>query len=226
MSRLIAFDVDSTLLRVESLDTAIEAALAGMPDSETTRGQLHAITQAGMTGKMALRESLEARLSLASLDRDLIDSIAEILRQKITPGMKPLLASLRQNGDQLHAISGGFRDLLDLVLGDLGFAVSERHANRFVFDGDLVCGLDRECPLSQNGGKADILRQISGQAEQIVMVGDGMTDFEAFEQGAAHRFIGFGAIEARDVVIAAAEWAGADYARTIDALAIALRRQS
>ena len=54
LSRLIAFDVDSTLLRVESLDTAIEAALADIPDSDAARQRLHEITDAGMTGRMAL----------------------------------------------------------------------------------------------------------------------------------------------------------------------------
>ena len=226
MSRLIAFDVDSTLLRVESLDMVIEAALTGMPDSNPARDQLHEITQAGMTGKMALRESLEARLALAALDKALIVETADLLRQRITPGMKPLLKTLRDAGDQVHAISGGFRDLLDPVLDDMGFGPSERHTNKFVFDGDQVSGLNTDYPLSKNGGKAEILRQIAGQADQVVIVGDGMTDFEAFEMGAAHRFIGFGGIAARDVVIAAAEWAGADYARTVDALSVALRRQS
>ena len=54
------------------------------------------------------------------------------------------------------------------------------------------------------------------------MVGDGMTDFEAYEAGAADRFIGFGLIAKRDVVIAACEWSGARYVRSVDDLAKAL----
>ena len=37
LDRLIAFDVDSTLLRVESLDTALEAALKTHPDGAEAR---------------------------------------------------------------------------------------------------------------------------------------------------------------------------------------------
>ena len=55
------------------------------------------------------------------------------------------------------------------------------------------------------------------------VIGDGMTDFEAYEGGAADRFIGFGAIAQREVVLAAAEHSGAEYVRTVDALARALR---
>ena len=222
MTRLIAFDVDSTLLRVESLDTALEAALTRCDDKVAAKARLHEITRAGMSGSMALRDSLEARLELAALDRAGVDLVAEQLRQRLTPGMAALLGKLRARGDKLHAVSGGFEDLLEPVLGDLGFGQGDIHANRFVWDGDRVSGLDRDHPLSRNGGKADILTMISGQADETIMVGDGMTDFEAFEAGAADRFIGFGLIAKREVVVAACEWSGASYVRTVDGLAKAL----
>lgn len=222
MTRLIAFDVDSTLLRVESLDTALEAALAEREDRIAAKTRLHEITQAGMSGSMALRDSLEARLQLAALDREGVAAIAEHLRQRLTPGMAPLLSRLRSEGDTLHAISGGFADLLEPVLVDLGFGQGDIHANRFVWEGDRVAGLDTGYPLSRNGGKAEILASISRQAGETIMVGDGMTDFEAYEAGAADRFIGFGLIARRDVVIAACEWSGASYVRTVDGLAKAL----
>ena len=222
MTRLIAFDVDSTLLRVESLDTALEAALAEREDRVAAKTRLHEITQAGMSGSMALRDSLEARLQLAALDRGGVAAIAEHLRQRLTPGMAPLLSRLRSEGDTLHAISGGFADLLEPVLVDLGFGQGDIHANRFVWEGDRVAGLDTGYPLSRNGGMAEILTSISRQAGETIMVGDGMTDFEAYEAGAADRFIGFGLIARRDVVIAACEWSGASYVRTVDGLAKAL----
>lgn len=223
MSRLVAFDVDSTLLRVESLDTALEAALATLPDAAAARKQLHEFTNAGMTGRIALRDSLEARLKLAALDRGGVAVIAESLRKRVTPGMTALLRQLREQGDELHAVSGGFADLIGPVLGDLGFGEGQIHANRFVYENDRVAGLDPDCPLSRNGGKAETLNRIAFHAETTIIVGDGMTDFEAFEQGAADRFIGFGAVAQREVVIAAAEWAGETYVRTVNALAAALK---
>ena len=158
MKRLIAFDIDSTLLRVESLDTAIEAALSRLPDATEARKRLHDFTNGGMTGRIALRDSLEARLKLAALDRGSVIAMAP------------------------------------------------------------------DCPLSRNGGKAEILNRISTHADTTIIVGDGMTDFEAFEQGAADRFIGFGAIAQREVVLAAAEWSGQSYVRSVNALAGALKR--
>jgi phosphoserine phosphatase len=224
LSRLVAFDVDSTLLRVESLDAAIEASLADHPEAGAILTRLNDITSAGMTGSMALRDSLEMRLQLADMNRVTIDAMAQTLRKRITPGMKPLLSKLRAAGDDVHAISGGFLDLLHPVLTDLGFSDDRIHANSLKFEGDLVCGLDIDHPLSRNGGKAAVLGRIASEFSTIVMVGDGMTDFETFEQGIADRFIGFGVISARAVVIAACEWAGTDYVRTMSALDTALRR--
>lgn len=224
MNRLIAFDVDSTLLRVESLDMAVETALHGAPDEAQARDRLHALTTGGMTGTIALRESLETRITLARMSRSLVQDVAEQLRKRVTPGLKPALKRLRDQGDELHAISGGFVDLLEPVLTDLGFDDTSIHANRFRFDGDSVVGLDENIPLSRNGGKAEILTLISVNADQIIMVGDGMTDFEAFEGGAADRFIGFGVVVQREVVLAAAEHAGGEYVRSVDALMAALRR--
>ena len=223
MSRLIAFDVDSTLLRVESLDSAIELALGEADDRSLRLERLHEITNAGMTGRMALGESLQLRLKLAVLDRSLVETISQTLRKRVTPGMKVLLKTLREQGDELHAISGGFEDLLLPVLTDLGFAAGNIHANQFTYRADQVDGLNLDYPLARNGGKAEILRSISTPYSNVIMIGDGMTDFEAFEGGAADRFIGFGGIAARSVVIAAAEHSGADYARTIGALTVALR---
>lgn len=224
MNRLIAFDVDSTLLRVESLDTAVEHALSGQDGEADAREKLHALTAGGMSGKIALRDSLNTRIALAKLSRALVTEVGEQLRKRVTPGIKPALKRLRDQGDELHAISGGFVDLLEPVLDDLGFAPSQIHANQFVYEGEIVTGLEADIPLSRNGGKTEVLRMISASADETIMVGDGMTDFEAFEGGAADRFIGFGVVVQREIVLAAAEHAGGEYVRSIDALISALKR--
>ncbi|MHA6288131.1 HAD family hydrolase [Maricaulis sp. CAU 1757] len=222
MSRLIALDVDSTLLRVESLDGAIAAALGNRPDAAQVRTQLEAITSAGMSGRMALRDSLEQRLRLAALDTDLVAAQAERLRHQVTPGMRPLLAKLRARGDRLMAISGGFHDLIDPALAELGFDRGDVHANDFTWADGRVTGLLTDNPLSRNGGKAEIMDAVATGSDESILVGDGMTDFEAFENGAVDRFIGFGAIAKREILVAACEYAGCEYVRSTAALAKAL----
>lgn len=206
MSRLIVFDVDSTLLKVESLDFAVEHALAQAPDGGERTARLKALTDQGMSGKLDFRRSLEERLAIAGLTRTAVETAREILRSQLTDGMADLIERLRSRGNDVAAVSGGFQDLIEPALIDLGFDKGEMRANRFVFDGDAVTGFDRQNPLSRSGGKAPVvasLKTLTGKPLAI-MIGDGMTDYEAFEKGAADSFIGFGGVTERAPVRAKA----------------------
>jgi phosphoserine phosphatase SerB len=206
MARLIVFDVDSTLIQVESLDYAARAVLSSAPDGETRLARLSALTDQGMEGALDFRTSLEERLALVGFSRSEITDAAGALRQEVTPGMTELLDDLRRRGVGVAAVSGGFLDLVGGVLMDLGFEANAVRANTFTFAGERVTGFDRSNPLSRSGGQAEAIKRLklAHDAEAAVMVGDGMTDFEAFEAGAADAFIGFGAIKRRDAVAAKA----------------------
>lgn len=206
MSRLVVFDVDSTLLAVESLDFAVERALAGAPDGAERARRLSEITNRGMAGELDFRQSLEARLALARLERHQVEDAAKALKDMATPGMATLLEKLRKRGREVYAVSGGFGDLVTPALDALGFSNGEIRANRFVYEGDKVVDFDRHNPLSRNGGKAHVvagLKTLTG-AGVAVMVGDGITDYEAFAGGAADAFIGFGGVAHREAVAARA----------------------
>lgn len=198
MSRLIAFDVDSTLLAVESLDFAI-----GMTRGRDGADRVRAITDAGMSGQMSLRASITARLDIARFDRSEVARAAVALKAHTMPGMTELLSALRERGDRVVAVSGGFADLVRLALRDMGFADGAMFANRFLWDNGTVSGFDTANPLSDNGGKARILSQLRPEvaADSVVMVGDGITDLETLSGGAADRFIGFGGVVRRPAVI-------------------------
>ncbi len=216
MSRLIVFDVDSTLLKVESLDFAVEHALSSAPDGAERTARLKALTDQGMAGQLDFRSSLEQRLAIAGLTRPAVEAARERLRTQLTEGMVELLNALRTRGNDVAAVSGGFVDLVEPALSDLGFANGEIRANRFVYEGDEVIGYDRQNPLSRSGGKAPVvasLKTLFGKPLAI-MVGDGMTDYEAFDKGAADSFIGFGGVALRAPVRAKAE----AYAESVAAL--------
>ncbi|WP_019960770.1 HAD-IB family phosphatase [Woodsholea maritima] len=202
MSRLIVFDVDSTLLSVESLDFAVELSLKDCADGAERTQKLTEITNRGMAGEMDFRSSLEARLALAGLTRSHISTAAEALKAHITPGMDALIAKLRKKKWDVYAVSGGFSDLFAPALEELNFAAGELRGNKFVYEADTVSGFDRQNPLSENGGKAhviDSLKRLTG-CDRAIMIGDGITDYEAFAQGAADAFIGFGGVVRRAAV--------------------------
>jgi len=199
MSRLVVFDVDSTLLQVESLDFAVEQALADVSDGADRTAQLKALTDQGMAGRLDFRSSLENRLAIAGLTRTAVEAARQDLRAHLTPGMAELLDGLRKSGADVAAVSGGFLDLIEPALTDLGFDKGEMRANQFVYENDQVIGFDRQNPLSRSGGKAPVVAALKTLTNKplAVMVGDGMTDYEAFAKGAADSFIGFGGVTER-----------------------------
>ena len=206
MSRLVVLDVDSTLLAVESLDFAVERALKDAGDGAERARRLSQITDRGMAGELDFRQSLEKRLELARLTRGQVEDAAQALRGKATEGMAELVEKLRARGREVYAVSGGFLDLVGPALAELGFSHGEMRANRFVYEGERVAGFDRDNPLSRNGGKARVvaaLKSLTG-SDIAVMVGDGITDYEAFAGGAADAFIGFGGVVHRVAVAAKA----------------------
>jgi len=220
LTRLLVFDVDSTLLEVETLDLALEMAAergrAGAPagpgvgtgpeaGSDLTR-RLGAITSAGMEGALGLSESLLRRLSLVRLTRPAVDAAAAGIAGRPVPGMSDLLSDLRAAGDLVRAVSGGFLALVLPALSRLGFEAGHVRANVFVWEGEgqdaVVAGFEAESPLARSGGKAAVVRELRAEleADVTVVVGDGITDLEAWEAGAADRFVGFGGVARRDSV--------------------------
>lgn len=199
MARLIAFDVDSTLLVVESLDFAIARAAEARGEAERVSAEVEALTARGMAGTMRFRDSLEGRLQIGRLSRSEIEAAAKDLAQDhATPGMAALLEARRAAGDRVIAISGGFRPLIAPALHGLGFRADQIFANDFVWTGDLALGAETSNPLSDNGGKPAVLERLPGAPK--IMIGDGATDLEAYSAGAADDFIGFGGVKKRAAV--------------------------
>lgn len=203
MTRIIIFDVDSTLLAVESLDFAVARALASQPGGKARAAELADITEKGMAGALDFRQSLETRIAMSGLTSGDIMPASVALAELITPGMFDLTMALRGRGHGVFAVSGGFLELLGPALSTLGFMPGDVRANRFEFDeAGAVTGFDRDNPLSRSGGKAVAVRALKtlAGASTAVMVGDGMTDYEAFAEGAADAFIGFGGVVRREAV--------------------------
>jgi HAD superfamily phosphoserine phosphatase-like hydrolase len=195
MPRLIAFDVDSTLLSVESLDYAIARAARIRGGADLVATAVEKLTDQGMAGQLGFRKSLAGRLEIGRLTRTEVFDAADEIAQLATPGMAELLSGLREAGDRVVAVSGGFRELISDALYRLGFEDDEIFANDFIWMDEHAMEVETSNPLSDNGGKPTVLAALDGSPK--IMIGDGATDLEAFTAGAADHFIGFGGVKTR-----------------------------
>jgi phosphoserine phosphatase len=166
--RLIAFDMDSTLIQMEVIDEL--ARLAGVGE------QVAAITAAAMRGELDFNSSFRQRLGLLrGLSAGVVEEIAA--RLPITPGAHRLMRTLRTLGYKTAILSGGFTCFAHKLQSELGFDYV--HANVL----DIKDGRLTGEPVGEiiNGKrKAELLQQIARQEgislEQTVAVGDGAND--------------------------------------------------
>jgi len=106
--KLIAFDMDSTLISIECIDE--------IADAVGRKAQVAAITEASMRGEISdFRESLRRRLALlqgvtvADMERVYTE------RLQINPGAAELIAACQKAGLKVLLVSGGFTFFADRV---------------------------------------------------------------------------------------------------------------
>ena len=208
----IILDFDSTLCAVESLDALANMVLADDPDAQAKVAEIERLTNLGMSGELPLSESLARRLDALTFDRAHVGRLVESLCRQLTPGLVKDRQWIEDQAEHLHVVSGGFVDWIAPVLTPLGFRAEHIHANVLCWDGDACVGFDQDHPLSQNGGKPDIVHQLGlGPNKGGIAVGDGISDLELKRSGHADWFIAFTAHAQRKVVVQEADMEAADW---------------
>jgi phosphoserine phosphatase len=106
--KLIAFDMDSTLINIECIDEIADAA--------GRKAEVAAITEAAMRGEITdFKDSLRRRLAL--LEGVSVASMEAVYadRLQINPGAKKLIDACKAAGLKVLLVSGGFTFFADRV---------------------------------------------------------------------------------------------------------------
>lgn len=166
--RLIAFDMDSTLIKTEVIDEL--AMLAGVGD------EVSAITASAMAGDIDFATSLAQRVSLLEgLPVSALTQVAE--RLPLMEGAVHLFEVLNTLGYKTAILSGGFTYFGEVLQRKLGID--------YVFANELEiregCLTGRVLPpVVDAARKADLLRSIADREgialKQTIAVGDGAND--------------------------------------------------
>jgi phosphoserine phosphatase len=166
--RLVAFDMDSTLIEAEVIDELAKAAGVG--------DQVIAITERAMRGELDFSESFEARVALLKgLDSAALAKIAAEL--KITEGAEHLISTLRTLGYKTAILSGGFTYFAEYLQQKLG--IDYIYANELDIVDGAVSGVVKGTVVD-GARKAQLLRELADEQgidlQQVIAVGDGAND--------------------------------------------------
>jgi D-3-phosphoglycerate dehydrogenase len=200
------FDFDSTLVQVETLDELAKICLQDNPDKKAIIKKIKATTKLGMEGKISFNESLKTRLTLIKPHKEQVNFLVKKLVAKISPSLLKNLDFIKNNCDRIYIISGGFKECILPVANKLGIKDNHILANTFIFDRNgKYLGFDDQNPLAQKDGKAKAVELLKLKGE-IVVIGDGYTDWKIKAQGAADYFIAFTETVKRPAIIDKADW--------------------
>ncbi len=166
--RLVAFDMDSTLIQAEVIDELAKRAGVGK--------QVTAITESAMRGEINFKESLIQRVALLKgLPESALAEVAATLT--LTDGVERLMSTLKKLGYKTAILSGGFTYF--------GRALQRRFGFDYVFSNDLEIenGLitgNLASEIVDGERKAALLASIAlhegFSLEQTIAVGDGAND--------------------------------------------------
>jgi phosphoserine phosphatase len=172
--RLIAFDMDSTLINIECVDEI--AAAAGRRD------EVAAITEAVMRGEITeYRHSLRRRLAL--LRGVPVQALEEVYanRLRLNPGVETFVRACQAAGLKTLLISGGFTFFSERVRRSLGLDFAR--ANMLEVEHGVLTGLLIDRPWGEIVDGAEKKRvvlevcELMGiGTEQAIAVGDGAND--------------------------------------------------
>ncbi len=172
--RLIAFDMDSTLINIECVDEIADAA--------GRKAEVAAITEAAMRGEIAdYKESLRQRVAL--LEGVGVAHMEDVYanRLQLNPGAATLVDTCKAAGLKVLLVSGGFTFFTDRVRDRLGIDFTRSNVlgiddgkltGRLVDQpwGDICDGAEKRRMLLET------CRRLQISPSQAIAVGDGAND--------------------------------------------------
>lgn len=170
--KVLAMDMDSTLINIECIDEI--AGVAGVKD------KVSEITEAAMRGEIKdFAESLRRRVAL------LKDVPAEALEQvyteklRLNPGAERLITTAQAASIKVLLVSGGFTFFTDRLRERL--RLDSAHANTLEIDNGVLTGRVLGDILDADA-KAVYLREFArthgATKEQVIAMGDGANDLK------------------------------------------------
>jgi D-3-phosphoglycerate dehydrogenase len=191
MSQYYIIDFDSTFTQVEALDELARISLKDHPDRELIYKKIEDLTNASMEGRLSFTDSLEQRVKLLEATRDHLKQLIKHLRKKVSTSFSRNSDFFKNHQDEVLIVSGGFKEFITPVVTEYQIKKENIYANTFIFDeDDKIVGYDRTNPLSQEGGKVKLLKELNLPGD-IFGIGDGYSDFQLKESGMIKKFFAY-----------------------------------
>ena len=167
--RLVAMDMDSTLVTIESIDE--------MGDVLGIKDRVALVTAQAMRGEIDYAESLRRRVALlAGLEEAALERICE-QRMHLSPGAEALVRRCRGSGIRTLLVSGGFDFFTGRLQQRLG--IDEALSNVLEIERGRLTGRVLGAIVDGDAKAAKLraeIRRLGLRREQALAIGDGAND--------------------------------------------------
>ena len=178
----LILDFDSTIIKGESFDLLAETVFEDCSESNLKFQEIKKLTDDGMEGKISFQQSLYKRLRILELDQLHLNKSIKLVTKLISPSFKENIDWLKRYRDNILIFSGGFKDMIKPVAIKLGLKKENIYANELIFKNGKFNGVNEKSALSRSGGKLNQAKQL-GLDKNLIVVGDGITDWEIKKLG-------------------------------------------
>jgi D-3-phosphoglycerate dehydrogenase len=198
-------DFDSTFTQVEALDELAKISLNKHPEKEAILQKIEDYTNLAMEGKLSFSESLAKRVKLLEANEDHLKQLITRLKKKVSASFSRNTAFFKKHADDVLIVSGGFKEFITPVVSRYHIKKENIYANTFITDNEgKIIDYDHENPLSQEGGKVILMKQMQLVGE-LYGIGDGYSDFQLRESGLIKKFFAFTENIARESIVSRAD---------------------
>ena len=179
----VVFDCDGTLSSIEGI-----TELARMNNCFE---RINDLTEQAMCNGGLNHDLFKQRLDLITPSQTNVASLSDLYFANRTNNITILIEQLLQQGKEIYIVSAGYLPAIIDFARMLNIDASNVFAVDLTFSEDgSYLDFDRNSPLIENNGKAQIIKQLSNN-KKVIYIGDGANDLAV--KPYVQKFIGFGA---------------------------------
>tara|TARA_B100002052_G_scaffold284457_1_gene296347 strand:- start:2382 stop:3107 length:726 start_codon:yes stop_codon:yes gene_type:complete len=184
----IIIDFDSTIIKSESFDCLSKIILNQTKNKSEIIKKISNLTNQGMNGEISFEQSMNERLLLLNMNKNHIKSLSLEASEDFDETFIKNLDFFEKLVENIYIVSGGFKEVIEDAFKFISSKSWNIFGNEFKYRGDSIIGINRKNLLSKNLGKVKLVESLNLSGD-VIVVGDGYTDYELKKFNVANYFL-------------------------------------
>ena len=184
----LILDFDSTIINTESIDCLSKIVLNRTDNDTQILKKINEITNKGMNGEITFENSLNQRLSLLKINKNHIKALSLEVSKNFDDTFINNLVFFESIIDNVYIVSSGFKEVIEFAFKSISNKRWNIFANDLDYRNNHLVTINKSNPLSKNLGKVKLIKSMN-LSGNVIVVGDGYTDYEIRKHNQAHIFL-------------------------------------